>query len=308
MKQLPNKLGINLSENKLQLVELIFSGKEYVINSVDEAFYDEPLNFETDKETKLLVTIQSAFNEILIKGLLSTTEVSFSLPLRCFTFFQIPYDNTLMQKDLENQFKWEFSVLYPHKNVNDYQFQFYEMEKSIFLKEPKAIVVALKKKLIDLLYTFCDRNNLRISTVDCDIIAFDKSVQMLNPQQKQGFTGSIYLDEALVSFELLYDQKPIFMKVFTLKNKTDLIKELRSILSAEIPVDLSRYKIDKCYIGGDEVTMSFVTQIEEQLQIPSSLANPFMQFGISEEFQNEKYYRERGHSFAAAAGITFRLE
>lgn len=308
MKQLPNRLGLNLSENKLQIVELVFADNDYLINTLDEVYFDEPLHFETDRDTKLLLTIQGAFNEILIKGLISTTDVSFSLPLHCFTFYQIPYDNTLMQNDLEDQFRWEFSVLYPFKNEAEYQFQFYEMEKSIFVKEPKAIVVALKKKLIDLLYSFCDRNNLMLKTVDCDHFAFDKSVQLLERQQEKGFTGSIYFDDPLVSFELLFEQKPIFMKVFSLNNKADFVNEIKTILASEIPIDLSEYKINKCFLGGDEVTISFITHIEEQLQIPCYSVNPFIQFNTSKDFQNEKYFREKAHSFAAAAGIAFRLE
>lgn len=308
MNILPNRLGLSLSENKLQLVELTFSGSEYLLNGLEEIFFDEPLNFELDKETKLFLTIQSAFNEILITNGVSTSEISFSLPLQCFTFFQVPYDNTLLQHDLEDQFQWEFSILFPHKNEAEYQFQFYEMEKSIFVQEPKAIVVAMKKKMIDLLYTFCDRNNLILSTVDCNHFAFDKSIQLLDQNQKQGIIGSIYLDDPLVSVELLFEQKPIFMKVFPLKDKARFVEQIRSILSKEIPIDLAQYKIDKFYFGGDEVTTSFVTQIEEQLKIPCYSVNPFIQFSTSKGFQHEKYFREKAHSFAAAAGIAFRLE
>ncbi|NCQ16811.1 MAG: hypothetical protein COZ80_00705 [Ignavibacteria bacterium CG_4_8_14_3_um_filter_37_9] len=308
MKPLPNRLSLNLSENRLQIVELVFADNYYRINTLDEVYFDEPLHYETDKDTKLLLTIQSAFNEILIKGLISTTEVSFTLPLHCFTFFQIPYDNTLMRNDLEDQFRWEFSVLYPFKNEAEYQFQFYEMVKSIFVKEPKAIVIALEKRIIDLLYTFCDRNNLLLTTVDCDHFAFDKSVQLIDKKQEKGITGSIYFDDPLVSFELLFEQKPIFMKVFSLKNKADFVNEIKTILAREIPIDLSEYKINKCFFGGDEVTISFITHIEEQLQIPCYSVNPFIQFSIAEDFQNEKYFREKAHSFAAAAGIAFRLE
>lgn len=308
MQNLPNRLGINLSENKLQLVELSFSGSEYVVSSLEEVFFDEPLNFESDKETKLILTIQSAFNEILINGGISTTEVAFSLPLNCFTFFQVPYDNTLLQNDLVDQFRWEFSILFPHKTESEYQFQFYEMEKSIFVQESKAIVLAMKKKLIDLLYTFCDRNNLILSTVDCNHFAFDKSIQLLDQNIKQGFVCSIYLDDPLVSVELLFEQKPIFMKVFPLKNKATFVDQIKMIFKEEIPIDLSQYKIDKCYFGGDEVTVAFVSQIEEQLQMPCYSVNPFVSLNTSKEFQNEKYFHEKAHAFAAAAGIAFRLE
>ncbi|MFA4923886.1 MAG: pilus assembly protein PilM [Ignavibacteriaceae bacterium] len=308
MTALPNKLGFNLSENKLQIVELRFTGQEYLLHNIDEAFFDEPLHFESDKETKILLALQSAFNEVVISKAITTTEVSFSLPLHCFTFFQVPYDNTLLHNDLEDQFRWEFSVLFPYKNEADYQFQFYEIEKNLFVEEPKALVVTMRKKIIDLLFTFCERNNLLLTTVDCDHFAFDKSVQLINQQQNQGFIGSIYLDDSLVSFELLFEQKPIFMKVFPLKKKADFVKEIKVILEKEIPVDLTKYKIDKCYFGGDEITISFVSQVEDQLQMPCYLVNPFMQLNASENFQNEKYYREKAHSFAAAAGIAFRLE
>jgi len=308
MTQLPNRLGLNLSENKLQLVELLFNGEEYVINSLDEAFFEESLHFETDKETKIILTMQSAFYEMILKENITTTEVSFALPLHCFTFFQVPYDNTLLHNDLEDQFRWEFSILFPHKNEAEYQFQFYEIEKNIFIQESKAIVIAIKKKNIDTLFTFCERNNLILTSVDCAHFAFDNSVQLINRNQKQGIIGSIYLDDTMVSCELLFELKPIFMKVFTLKNKADFVNEIKSILAREVPVDLTEYKIDKCYLGGDEVTISFVSQVEDQLQIPCYLVNPFMQLETADEFKNEKYYHEKAHAFGAAAGTAFRLE
>ena len=120
--------------------------------------------------------------------------------------------------------------------------------------------------------------------------------------------GSIYLDDPLISIELLFEQKPIFMKVFPLKNKAEFVEQIKSIFADEIPIDLTQYKIDKCYFGGDEITTSFISQIEEQLHIPCYSVNPFISLNTSKDFQNEKYFHEKAHSFAAAAGIAFRLE
>jgi len=308
MTQLPNRLGLNLSENKLQLVELLFDGEEYRVQIIDEAYFEEPLLLESDKETKILLTLQSAYNEIVLKKYIDTTEASFSLPLSCFTFFQVPYDNTLLPNDLENQFRWEFSLLYPYKKEEDYQFQFYEMEKNIFVQESKALVVALKKKIIDVLYSFCERNSLVLTSVDCSHFAFDKSIQLINREQKQGIIGTLYVEDKLLSFELLFELKPIFLKVFELRNKADFISEIKKILAGEIPVDLNEYKIDKCYLGGDEVTISFASQVEDQLKMPCYLVNPFMQLEPTDGFGQEKYYHEKAHTFGAAAGIAFRLE
>ena len=93
-----NHVGITITNSKIQLVEIIFNNNRFYLNNVDEAYFNEPVNFDDDKETKISSRIQGAFNEILIKKPLESKSVSFALPFELFNSLQVPYDNTLLPR------------------------------------------------------------------------------------------------------------------------------------------------------------------------------------------------------------------
>ena len=95
-----NHIGFTISGSKLQLVEIIYKDRQFILDKVDEAYFNEPINMETDKETKIDSLLQGAFNEILIKRPLKSSFASFALPFELFHIMQVPYDNTLLTRTL----------------------------------------------------------------------------------------------------------------------------------------------------------------------------------------------------------------
>ena len=45
-----NHAGFTISGTKLQVVEIINHQNQFFLDNVDEAYFNEPLNFEKDKE------------------------------------------------------------------------------------------------------------------------------------------------------------------------------------------------------------------------------------------------------------------
>ena len=67
MNSLENRAGFNISSSKLQVVEINFESGQFELENVDEAYFNEPLNLENDKETKIASVLQGAFDELLVR-------------------------------------------------------------------------------------------------------------------------------------------------------------------------------------------------------------------------------------------------
>jgi Tfp pilus assembly PilM family ATPase len=95
-----NHAGFNITSSKIQLVEINYKESGYILQNIDEVYFDERLKLSEDKETKVLSVLQAAFNEILLRNQLKSKTASFTLPPEIFYNIQIPYDNTLLSQDL----------------------------------------------------------------------------------------------------------------------------------------------------------------------------------------------------------------
>ncbi|HSD63032.1 MAG TPA: hypothetical protein VLB50_04510, partial [Ignavibacteriaceae bacterium] len=95
-----NHLGFTISSSKLQVVEIVRKEDEFVLENIDEAFFNDSINLETDKETKISAMLQGALDEIILRNAFQSSTASFSLPLELFKVIQVPYDNTLLHHDL----------------------------------------------------------------------------------------------------------------------------------------------------------------------------------------------------------------
>ena len=166
MNSFENHAGLNISSSRLQIVEINFKSDQFQLENVDEAYFNEPLNLEHDRETKINTLLQGAFNELLIRKALKCDFVSFTLPLDLFYIMQVPYDNTLLHQDLVEEFRWEYSILYPYLQANDLVIQYMEIEKNKLNEAGTAIVIALPRKYLQIIHNFCAHNKLKIRFID----------------------------------------------------------------------------------------------------------------------------------------------
>src|ERR1035438_3985362 len=88
MNSFENHAGFNISSSRLQVVEINFKSDQFLLENVDEAYFNERLNLEFDKETKINSLLQSAYNEILIRKPFKCNFVSFTVPLDLFHIMQ----------------------------------------------------------------------------------------------------------------------------------------------------------------------------------------------------------------------------
>jgi Tfp pilus assembly PilM family ATPase len=314
-----NHIGFTISGSKLQLVEVIYKDRQFILDKIDEAYFNEPVNMETDKETKIDSLLQGAFNEILIKKPLKSSFASFALPFELFHIMQVPYDNTLLHQDLVEEFKWELSVLYPYISVKDIVLQYIEVEKNNLITQNTMIAVAVQRKFLQMIYNFCRANNLKLKFIDNIHMASERALAANYPSSAKGLTMSIYITNKFLSLIYSLDGKLIYFKVIPLNDAGEipslLLNEITQVDS--FPVGewkarerfhrIDKNSIDNAFISGEEISENMIRALSDTLGIDLIFFNPFEKIKPDSELFTNKFYLEKNNSFSPAAGIAYRL-
>ncbi len=302
-----NHTGFSISSSKLQVVEIIQKEDQFVLENVDEAFFNETINLEQDKETKISALLQGAFNEILVKNPLKSNIASFALPPEIFKVVQIPYDNTLLHQDLIEEFRWELALLFPDINPADLVIQYLEIDKSKFIEINTAIVIALTRKFIQLIKNFSDVNKLKLKFIDNIHLASERALSAVNPISEKGLILSVFLSGKSLSVLFSFQEKPVYFKIFPLNDATDIVKILKSELDSNQYPDINRSMLEGAFICGEELSSSMINALRDKLDIPFIHFNPFAKIKPNPGLFENKYFSEKFNSFSPAAGIALRL-
>lgn len=302
-----NHAGFTISSSKLQLVEVIYKNGQFILGNIDEAYFSEPVNLETDKETKIISLLQGAFNELVIKNPLKSSYASFTLPFELFYMMQVPYDNTLLHQDLVEEFRWELSVLYPFAPHKDFTIQYIEVEKNNLIDFNSAIVIALARKYLQLILNFCAGNNLKLKFVDNIHLASERALSISYPMTNRGIILSVYFNNKFLSLIFSVDGKPVRLKVIPLNDAGEIPALLLAETSTNPSFKISRGSINAAFITGDEISDTIIQTLKNALGIEFIYFNPFDKIKPEPALYDNKYFSEKFNSFSPAAGIAYRL-
>ncbi|MGA7721260.1 MAG: hypothetical protein WCA84_08790 [Ignavibacteriaceae bacterium] len=314
-----NHIGFTISGSKLQLVEIIYKDKQFILDKIDEAYFNEPINLETDKETKIDSLLQGAFNEIIIKRPLKSSFASFALPFELFHIMQVPYDNTLLHQDLIEEFTWELSVLYPYVSTKDIVIQYIEVEKNNLITENTMIAIAIQRKYLQMIHNFCKANSLKLKFIDNIHTASERALAASYPSSARGLTMSIFITNKFLSLIYSLDGKLIYFKVIPLNDAGEipslLLNEIMPNQSFQIEEwttlehfhKIDKNAIDNAFISGEEISETIINTLSKTLGIDLIHFNPFEKITPNSELFTNKFYLEKNNCFSPAAGIAYRL-
>ncbi len=302
-----NRVGFKVTGSKLQLVEVVYKNDQYVLENIDEAYYSEPLNLETDKETKISAMLQGAYNEMLIKKSLKSSFASFTLPFELFYTMQVPYDNTLLHQDLVEEFRWELSVLYPFAAHKDFAVEYIEVEKYNLIDYNSAIVIGLPRKYLQLIVNFCKTNNLNLQFVDNLHFASERALSLNYPLINRGIILSVYFNNKYLSVIFSVDGKPVKLKVIPLNDAGEVPSLLLAETTQSESFNINRSSISSAYITGDDITGIIIQSLNKTLGLDFIPFNPFEKLKPEPVLFDNKYFSEKFNSFSPAAGIAYRL-
>lgn len=306
MPAFKNHIGINLTNTKLQLVEINYSGEEFTLENIDEEYFSEFLDMN-GKETRVLTILQSAFNELIMRKPLKSKLVSFTLPNECFLSARLPYENSLIQNDLLEQFKWELSALYPKISEDDLVVQFIKAEDFERLNSNTAIVIATFKKYLKILSNFCTHNELKLKYIDNAHIASDNIIALKDCSPNDEYVLSLYTAANFLSTAIIYNNRSVYFNITPAKNSAEVITRITEELNLNKFIKISPDSIAKVYIAGENLSDLLIEKIKESINKNPEKINPFEEISIPPALFANKMFTENASSFTAAAGIAFRM-
>jgi|SRR5690554_1700237 len=301
-----NHAGFNITSSKIQLVEINYKNSGFLLQNIDEVYFDERLKLTEDKETKIISVLQAAFNELLLKSKLNSKAASFTLPPELFLNLQVPYDNTLLQQDLYEDIKWQLSVLYPYIFINDLVIQSIEIKSNRFIKFDSLLVSAIRRKYLHWLKYFCEGNNLKIKFIDNSHFASERALTSAH-NLRNGNTLSVYISSRYISFIFSSEDKPFLFKSIPYNSAAELPTIILKETTPTDSININRSLFNNYFISGEDITQSFVNSLNSAIEINFKLFNPFEMIEPDPVLFENILYSKKASAFSPAAGIAFRI-
>jgi len=306
MPNIETYAGFFLTSSKLQLVEVsIFENQIELIN-LDEVFLNEEINFEKDKISKIGALLQSAYEEIQLKNQFNPKYVSFCLPLDLFSILQLPIDKRLSYTELLEDFKFQFSILFPFKQ-HEQTIKLYEISPNIFDKYDTALAFAIEKPFLDVIENFVKQNNLKLLFIDNPHTATNISILNSNAVLCKSYYLSIFIQKKFLSYILAHNQKIIKMKLFNYNRIGDLPDILNNEFNELIFSKISIESLGASFISGDEISPNLVSLLRKTLGFDFIIFNPFEKLKVNSNLFENKLFLKKYNSFAPALGVALRL-
>lgn len=300
---LTNKVGLSITEDKIQLVEIVKKENIYYLESVDEEYFEESIYYGS-KETKFIHILQNAFNEIALRKPLSSNKISITLPPSYFKIFEIPADNNLTKNDLNEYIKWEISKLFPNEKSDHFTYQKLVLDSSEFHPYKRILVFAIPVEILKRIHKFCSRNSLQLRLIDN---AHSAATGFILNKNTDSTKLSTFIENNVISVMLFNGQNLAYTQRKDYKTVSEIPTILKTVIEEIKQRDLSSKEIEKLYISGNSVTNELKKNIESSLNLEFEENLPFENLSINPELDEAKYLHENSSKFAPAAAIALRI-
>ncbi len=288
-----NHVGFNITQSKLQLVEVVNESSKYCLENVDEHIFEEKFDFDLN-ESKIIPILQSSLNSLSNRISIKSKNISFSLALKEFQMFEIPFEKSLSKSGLEEHIAWEFSVLFPTLKASDYVIRTLRLVS--LEKENRILVVALLKNIVNILSNFSQQNGLNLKSIDTAHFSSDSNIVLLESKK----VLSIYLGEELFSINSYLGTELQTSKRFEILGNSFLISSIMDFWENQ------NIAYNSVYLAGASEMDELKVELEAKINTSVEIINPFQFIDISETFIQNAHYVNSPSSFSSAAGICYR--
>jgi hypothetical protein len=298
-----NHLGINISGNRIQLVELIYIENKILIGNVEEESSDIIPDFSLN-ESKLSNALQESFEVVKKKITIDSNNVSFTLPNSLFKIAQIPIDSSVSKSELKEYLAWEFSVLFPTYNLDEMKLNIIRIDEDKFYVSPQLIIILVKRSLLKILHEFSVRNNLALRFIDNAHFAS----QILLKRQSFGENDLIlylYLERNRLSFAIEKGGKTILFRLLNFDDLDNLPSLLRNEMAFVEGLNPNFINISHVFAAGEPEIESVSEKLFADMDINCRLLNPFTRYPVADHV-NREFIEEKYTAFTPPAGIILR--
>ncbi len=288
-----NHVGLNITRNKVQLVEVVREASKFCLENVNEHIFNEEFDFNFE-ESKIISILQTSLNLLTSETLLKSKNISVAIPLSAFNVFEIPYEPSLSSNALKEHLKWEFSILFPMLNSDDFIIR--SMQLTNRNNEKRLLVIGLSAKLVQAIHKFCITNNLVLKYIDNSHFAFVSTIALNESKNSL----SIYLCSACCSISSYLGKRLHTTKQIEVLDNNSLISSVNSFIENQ------NIAYDEMFLASDFEIDELKIGLEAKLGISVKVVNPFTNVPTSESFIQNAYFLNTPNSFSAAAGICYR--
>ncbi|MFC2135073.1 hypothetical protein ACFLTH_10685 [Bacteroidota bacterium] len=307
MSLFQNHAGLCLTNKKFQLVEIDYREDEFHLENVDEEPFDELFD-SSIKEAQLIDILQNSFNRLIQRKPLSCKNVSFALHHGFFRIVELPYDDTLTNRDLLEHFNWELQLLFPTELPEGYFIRFIEVNKSNIRKERIALIIAVNKRLLNTVHKFCIKNEMSLKIADNIHSATNVFFNIENQSVENKIFLSLMIDEKDLSIVVVDEKNPVVFSVKQIEGRGDVIPVLEKEFEKYKKFKLTADNFSDCYVYGNDLNDNLIDEINSALNISLYKVNPFDKIKKSPHIYENEYFIEKYNSFAPAAGVALRLQ
>lgn len=283
-----NRVGINITRNKMQLVEVVREASKFCLENVDEHISEVELNLNSTS------VLQASLNSLTHHIALRSKNISISIPTNKFVIFEIPFEPSLSPEALNEHINWEFTILFPMLKSDEYVIRTIPLENSNTQKN--LLAIALSTKIIKTLYAFAKQNDFILRSIDTAHFAFDS---LINKTKNSNFI-SAYYDSDYCSINSYIDNKLNTTKQFEISEPKSVIELVRMFIEDE------NNNYEKIYLASSLEADELRIELTLETKIDVEMSNPFISIPTSEVFIQNAYFINKPNSFAAAAGLCYR--
>ena len=128
-----------------------------------------------------------------------------------------------------------------------------------------------------------------------------------NPHLHENLVLSLFTTDKFLSLSYLYESLPVYYKLFPISNASEIPDIINIETSSQKHFSVNKEIINYAYISGEDISDSFINTLRETTGINFTGFNPFEKIPVTEKISSSTKLQKRIHTFAAAAGIAYRL-
>ena len=288
-----NHVGLNITRNKVQLVEVVREASKFCLENVDEHIFDNEFDFNSE-ESKIISILQTSLNSLTGETPLKSKNISVSIPLKEFKVFEIPYELSLSANALDEHIQWEFSIIFPMLKSDNFIIR--SMPLTNRNNEKRLLVIGLSSKLVRAIHRFCINNNFTLKYIDNSHFAFNSTLTL--SENKNSL--SIYLCSTCCSIHSYIGKKLHTTKQIEVIDNNSIIDFANNFIEEQNIV------YNKIYLSSNFEIDDLRVGLESKLDITVESVNPFTTISTSESFIQNAHFLNTPNLFTAAAGICYR--
>lgn len=302
-----NRIGLSISPDGIRVVEIIEIQDRFILNVVDEEKFSSQINFLNASEAEISASLIVCFQNILSRNKFRSSKIFVSLYPGFFYCFQIPYESSLLESDLNSEIIWEFKIMFPHEKEDNFVFDKYIIPINYLFDYNSMLIAALRKNILNGIEKFANNFSLEVIAIDSSHFAFEKALQFSLNDLEQGINLSVYFCYDICTCSVLIEGKLVRFLQYKIGEFDTPLMVYERLINGLTEIGIIKEKINKVFFGGEDIPADELKMISEQIGLTLVQINPFARLPFNSILKKNIFFNEKYHSFYDAAGAAVRL-